>query len=1353
MRGRIASIVVFIVALLLSVPRQAYAAQFYKSDRLSSGLITCLCQDSRGFIWIGTEYGLNKFDGYRFTHYLHHPSDTTTIVSNEISILYVDDEGTLWIGTAHGLSRYDESGDCFQRYNFPSDVRPRVTSMITDSRRRLLIGTAGYGLFSLERGSSVVASEDEMNRRPIDMFYSRIFLDKNNSLWRSSHVDTLTRFKPNTAIPEDFYAPYGQAQSFVEYGDSAMLVICQRGIMHYDYRTRQLSDAGIDLSVLGGQQEFVSGIADADGNIYVCTSLNGLLVIRRGGTVLERVDGGVYNRLISSDVNRVIQDSHKNLWVACRGQGLVLLNREADAFQSWNFSDMEQSIDGTVSTIVSDGADGICCAVYPGGIYCFDSHGRLTSHPHAPDGVRSIHRDGQGRYWLGTEDALYRYDLATGSATQIATFSGNGVTCMADDGYAKLFAAVYGRGLYVYDIRTGQGEILSMNDADRPGGTLCNDWIKSLYVDSQGLLWICTTDGVAMMEPDSYIFNRLGWTKLLDGKQCYTVCETSDGRLLISADDGLYRYDRQANRISLLPDADQLHDKRIGFMMRDRHDNIWMSTNMGIWQLTGGDNRIIGHISGNGLSVKEYVAGAGMRVVKNAEGEERLFFGSSEGVVTFYPIDVVADDAPPGNVQLTRLTANGRYVPIERGDVPTYYFSSNEKTVLMEFSLLDYRSAENISFQWRLNVSGEWHSLAQGNNQLVLNELQSGSYLIEVRASNNGLLSRGLYAFRFVIADPWYSTWWAYLIYFLLFVGVIALVLLIILRQQRRDLEETKMRFLINATHDIRSPLTLIMGAVAKLKGERKNIKRATTSTIPVNTVNTLNSSVDTIDRNAQHLLQLVNQILDENKIDKGQMSLHCQLTDMAVFVANNLKLFEYAAQQRNITLSFDHPADEVMAWIDRTEFDKVVSNLLSNALKFTPDGGDISVSLSYDGSQFDDSDHLMLSVIDNGLGFGDENTEHYFDRFYQGKNSRDLHIEGTGIGLNLCRGITELHGGTIAAHNRTDGVTGAVVTVTLPLGSDHLTPEQMEDSSVEMVEIIHDDDDEEPVSGGYADDSTMWTQAGQQSVNAQSSVDGGMPRLLVVDDDSEVGRFIESELAQWYRFEQASNGIVALNMLMSNHFDLVISDVMMPEMDGLTLLRSIKQNAQLSFLPVILLTSKEDVEYRLEGLRKGADGYLAKPFRIEELHVLIDNLLANMRNMGFNTSAAPQQADQFVEVMSNKGELMERVIKSVNDHLSDSDFTIDILVDEVGVGRGQLLRMIKEVTGGSATDFIRNLRMEQAARLLREKKTSLSQVAYQVGFNNLNEFSTTFKKHFGVSPMEYASEDDQPMAEAYEIE
>ena len=816
--------------------------------------------------------------------------------------------------------------------------------------------------------------------------------------------------------------------------------------------------------------------------------------------------------------------------------------------------------------------------------------------------------------------------------------------------------------------------------------------------DKKGCVWMATSSGVSCYDPQKDNFRPYGWDNLLDGKMCYSLCEQKNGDVLIGTDQGLFVYhqgDQEAMRFQY---GDALATKVVGYIVEAMNGDIWCATSMGIWQFDIRKNQFVGHVNGNGLTMKEYVNCVGLHT-----DNDMIYFANNDGLTVFNAAQVTGShkDLPAikltsffiaGNPVNTLTESDGRLVakgPVIETD--KYQVSYLDNSITLEFSLLDFVSPRNIVYEYRINEA-KWLQTPEGQNSIQLSHLQPGTYQIEVRA-----LSAGIYSEKKIITvkvlPPWYRSGWAYTVYLLVVFGIIGVIGLLLRRSARQHMDEEKMKFLINATHDIRSPLTLIMGPLDKLKtiigeGEGKGY-------------------LETIDRNAQRLMLLVNQILDERRIDKNQLQLHCRETNMVDFIGGICKLYQYNASQRNITFTFEHEKDHVLAWVDRINFDKVISNLLSNAFKYTFDGGEVKVMLH------ETEKEVEIQVLDNGVGIKEEEAERLFDRFYQGRNSDDLGMQGTGIGLNLCRSITQMHKGQIKAQNRKDGMQGACFTVSIPKGHAHLKPEQM----------ITETPATKVLSAG--------TAVKQQFRRFN---------ILIVDDDQEIANYIIGELGGQYKFDHRPNGKEGLKALLTQQYDLVISDVMMPEMDGITMLKRIKDHPQISQIPVIMLTSKAEVEHKLIGLKSGADAYIAKPFSMEELHIQIDNLIDNVRRLRGKFSGAVDQEQRVekIEVKGNDDALMERIMRSVNAKMSDPDYNIDTLASDVGISRAQLHRKMKEMTGISSGKFLRNLRMEQAARLLREGKINISQVADKVGYMDQAHFSIAFKSHFGMSPSEY---------------
>ena len=1286
-------------AIALSLMVWADSGELFTSGKLSSSLINCIVQDKYGYIWVGTEYGLSKFDGYRFTNYLHNEEDTTSITDNIISDLLVDKKGNLWIGCAKGLMRYNYETNNFSRLQFPDGRKPRIYSMVESHRGDILLGTAGYGLYSVKNNGIEKTANNRFTirwerayaERDSDVFFTHIYEDKHHYLWQSSHLLTFTRFieKQGKVQRKDFKSPYGAPVAFIQHRPQAMLIVCMYGIIYYDYRTGRIADAGYDLGTFKNHVTINNATFDHDGNLYISTSEHGALIIKKGSNKVEQLENSNSNfNLSTAFVNDIIEDKDNNLWIGCYKKGLYLLNQRQQAFSSWSFSAQNYIIGSSVSSIAPGENGETWCTVQNSGVFCFDASGKIIAHPTSPAGTCIIYKDRRGAYWISNGSALYSYNPHTGAYQEKLTFTSAGIYCMTDDNQGNLYISVYSKGLYIYNVESGKVTVLNMRQRGNKG-FLCNDWVRSMAFDHTGHLWIGTSNGVSCLNTKTLSFKDFGWNIILKDRQANGICEGKNGNMIIGTEEGLYLFDRKNNKTLALPHAEVLKGKQVCSIIKDHQGDLWISTTMGIWQYDQKNRLFIGHINGNGLTTREYVLGSSMHTASDL-----IAFGTSDGITTFYPERVRAKKMELGDVHLTNFIIDGKPINCLTDEFTTPY---EENSFTLEFSLLNYRNTDNISFQYRIN-EGKWNSTNEGSNAVSFNKLKPGSYTLEVRAMSNGNFSKKSTIIHIKVCDPWYASTWAFLLYFLTAAGIILYIIYRYERHRKEDLEETKMQFLINATHDIRSPLTLIMGPLNKLKTRITDAESK--------------QDIDTIDRNAQRLLLLVNQILDERKIDKDQMHLHCQKTDLKEFLRGIMSLYNFNAQERSITLSLkeDESLKEegnLQVWIDRINFDKVISNLLSNAMKYTSDGGEITLLIGKN------KESAIIKVEDTGIGLKEEKTDRLFERFYQGNNNSDIHIEGTGIGLNLCRALVKMHGGTIRAYNRTDGIKGSCFEVNIPLGKEHLKPE----------EILQED------STKTAESTGKRTQANRNF------------NILIVDDDAEIAHYIKTELSDWYRFEHACNGKEGLKMLLTGKYDLVISDVMMPEMDGVTMLKKIKGNSNVSDIPVILLTSKSEVENRLEGLRKGADAFLAKPFNMEELHILIDNLVDNVRRIRGKYSGAQGQKAKIeqIQVKGNNDALMERVMKYMNEHLADPDLNVEKLTEDVGISRAQLHRKLKEIAGVSAGEFIRNLRLEQAARLIEEGQINITQVAYSVGFSNQTHFSTVFKKHYGMSPSEYA--------------
>ena len=1280
---------IFCFVQMLTCFSYANSGRLYTSNDMSSSLIRCIIQDKYGFIWVGTNFGLNRFDGYKFCTYLCNPADTTTIQDNDIVKLYPYSKEFLFVATNRGLYKYSYLTNSFQHIVLEKkDEKIRVSSLIEDGKHNLLIGTAGYGAYRLDMTTGKVTRLSRKSANSVDDFFAMLFFDDEGYLWQANHTKVLRKYKYNGKSIKlvSVYEPKGLFSVCKLYAadKKGFFVAHVGGIMRYDYASHRFSRYDFDFSAHQGAGYISAVTLDKYGNLWLGTSGDGTFKIPHGSRKAYRVELNNQSFIFdNAHISDLLIDRDGNQWYGCYMKGLFLSNNDKNVFHPVSLDELGAGME-TISSVVGVANGLMLFVVKNHGLYLLDEKTGNTKLLQSPAGPIKVYSDFRKNVYVYGRDGIYEYDWKHQTYRLLLPANGLSLDYMQVDAAGNIYFTSQGNGLYVWNRKSGKMTQYLMDDK-RPHKTICNNWISEIRLDSRGWLWCATANGVSCMDTKTGYFDIILSRPLLEGKSCYSTLELSDGKIAIATEMGLYLYDRKKQQTTPWSHSESISGLRIYSLKKDVKGNLWMSTAQGIWCYDSKAKSFFSFEKGNGLLTKEYLAG-----VVGSTSDGVICYGNSEGLTYFQPSEVKDYNEKTSAIYLSGVLLDGKMAPFigDNLSVP-----SDFKSIVLSFSQLDYQSVGNIVFQYRIN-GGKWISNAAGDNSFNFTGLSYGHYRIEVRTYCNGKYSTYKKVINLDVLAPWFLTVWAKLLYLFLILGLTAAAIIVYLRKKKRDLEEAKMQFLINATHDIRSPLTLIMEPLKKLKERLGNAEE-------------YQADIDTIDRNAQRLLTLVNQILDKRRLDKHQMNLSCRETNLVEFSQGLVSLFTYNANLRGINIRLEMPETPVNAWIDRNKLDKAIANLLSNAFKYTPNGGEIIFRIEKQDKK------VLLYVIDSGKGLGkNDDAKTLFERFYQGKNSADMHLGGSGIGLNLCRSIVRLHGGDVTARNREDGTSGACFIIELPLGKEHLKDSQINSDYV--------------VNGKKQ-------QRGAASRNS---------KILLVDDDIEICRYLKSELSDWYRFVICNNGKEALKQLLSGDFDLVVSDVVMPEMDGITLLRNIKGNANISHVPVIMLTSKSEISDRLEGIKLGADAYLAKPFSLEELHLTIDNLIDNVRRLKGKFSGALKQDDKVekIEVKGYDEELMERIMKVVNENLSDSDFNVEKMCDEVGVSRTQLHRKLKEMTGVPTSEFLRNIRLNEAARLIREHKINITQVSYMVGFANNSHFSTAFKKYFGMSPTEYAA-------------
>lgn len=1348
---------------------KAQTGKFYSTDKeLSNSLINAVYQDRKGFIWIATENGLNKFDGTRFSIYRHNATDSTSLKNNYVRTLFEDSRGNFWIGCINGLQRYDRATDNFHElFISRKDGRknPHITSIIERRNGDLWIATSGQGAISLKKNSNPASFhiETELTDRIGSNYLNVIFEDSRQNLWIATEEKGLYRYSPESKELKSYKAPYhiagddvsaicedAHGQIFVGTLTKGLFRLSSRQEGNFEpvlYQNRM----NLNIRTL---------IIDTRGKLIIGTDGEGVKEYQPQQDIIvdSEINAGPFD-FSKSKVHSLIEDKDHNLWLGIFQKGLILVPGISNKFDYYGYKSIHNNTIGSscVMAIHTDEQATIWIGTDNDGLYAINDQGKQLRHythqagnpQSVPGTILCLYEDSNQELWLGSYfDGLARMNKQTGTcqdATSLLQGNLNAgkpkVSCIIEDKNKNLWVGTYGSGLYKINLPTQHVtyyESTRNENDDWSINRLPNDWISYLLEDKEGMIWIGTYKGLAVLNPqtDNFI-NYKKQNNLLPGYVVYSLLESSNGEIWAGTSEGLVCLNKDRLTPVLFTTADGLPSDIICGLAEDEKKNIWISTHQGISKLNPPEKKFINYYAGDGLQGNEFTRTA---VFKDKRG--KIFFGGTNGVTAFYPQDIT-EIKKEMNVLITGFHVANR--PVKKGDksgnnvitdtavmdTEQFTLAYNENTFSIDFSVLEFSNPDRISYQYKIKELGdEWISTQPGTNRVTYSSLKPGKYTFSVQARDHNNFSN-IRTVTIAITPPWYQTWWAKVIWGCLGALLIyALTMYILSRIRHRQevmrqkhmeqINEAKLQFFINISHEIRTPMTLIISPLEKLLAEHSEKQ-------PVYLM---------IYRNAQRILRLINQLMDIRKLDKGQMHLKFRETDIVGFINDLMQTFNYQAQKKNITFTFEKElegADSLKVWIDLNNFDKVLMNVLSNAFKYTHEGGNIEVLLktghndAYRGAL---KDYFEIDITDNGIGIDKNKIEQIFERFYQIDNDMTQSNFGTGIGLHLSRSLVELHHGIIKAENREDGQ-GTRFIIRLPLGSNHLKAEELENP---------EETGSEPTISQLPKDSIYETEEENKTNEYRKPKAKTRYRVLIVEDDEEIRRYIRSELDSDFRIYECTNGREGLETILKEKPDLVISDVMMPEMDGITLCRKIKQNININHIPIILLTAKSKAEDQIEGLEIGADAYIVKPFNTELLRTTISNLIANRERLRGKLVGEQQVEEKItkIEMKSNDEILMSKVMKTINDHLADPTLNVEMLAANVGMSRVHMHRKLKELTNQSARDFIRSIRLKQASNLLREKNLSVSEVAYATGFSNLSHFSNTFRDFYGISPSEY---------------
>lgn len=1306
--------------------------------------VLSITQDANGFMWIGTRMGLNRYDGARFRLYKNDSKDSNSISSNNITTLFTDSKHTLWIGTANGLDKYNPRKDAFERIWINGSRAGNIYAIYEDRKHNLWVGsTNGLHLLTGGKKNNFQSFYASANSIAGDIVRA-IFEDHNGNLWIGTNNGlTKMQWRDGRYHFETFRHENGKP-----------------GSISADYITTIAEDEQHNLWI---------GTQNAGINLYH-PATNSFTVYSHS----NNNSSGIINNNI-----RQILPLKGRLWIGTQ-EGLSILDPSTKTITSFQHvaSDKKSLSQNSIYSLFEDANGSVWIGTYFGGINTTyssstsfrtfqnnESHSSLSNNV-----VSSIVEDPQHNFWMGTEGGgLNFWNRATGTFTayknklnDAASLSSNLVKVVYVDKEGNPWAGTHGGGLCVLDKKQNlfKHYLYQENDA----ATLASE-VTSLTEDEEGRLWVVRNSNLRLFKKNGTALQPLQMDSVfqplpnisavvlfkdasenvwigaapglykLSGKTIKTIdtsynvnclCEDVNGVMWLGLSyGGLARFDRQTGKvIRYTANRDFMNTNVVGLLSDDK-GNLWLSTDNGLIKFTPTQNRFQTYTVSDGLAGNEFNFNS---YLKDSRGE--LFFGGFNGITSFLP-DNIQTNKYIAPIVFTGLKLFNNNVSINDKNellkenisfTKELVFEHDQNVFTIEFALLNFIKSNKNKYAYKLEgFDKDWNEITAP--AATYTNLPSGAYTFWVKGANNDGVWSSPVSIKIKMLPPFWLTWWAYCIY----IAMAAAILFLIIRffflrellKKEDELHQVKLNFFTNISHEIRTHLTLIMTPVEQLMEQKEKSSFD-------------HQQLTQVKSNANRLLKLVNELMDFRKAETQNLQLHVARYNLIPFLQEIYTSFRELSLAKNIKISFIHNTENAPLYFDKEQLEKVFFNLLMNAFKFTPADGQIILQVEQK------ENHVAITVRDNGRGIAPQYLDRLFNNFFQVAD-HGFQNTGYGVGLALSKHIVELHKGTITvesepAPNDKEGCT--VFTVTLLQGNKHF----------EGTGFLQTTETFKQLSSTTLDHpETIVIPANGENINKTFTI-------LLAEDNAELRTLIHQSFIHQYHVIACENGLKAWEAAAEQIPDLIISDVMMPEMDGFALCEKLKTDERTSHIPVILLTAKSSQSDQASGLETGADVYITKPFSIKLLGLNVRNLLASREKMRQKFSRQmleePGKAD-FVSVAVENNiantvdkEFLNKVIQIVEEHIDDPEFGVEMLSRKVAMSAPILYKKLKAVTNMSVNEFVKSLRLKKAAQLLQQKNHTVYEVAYAVGYNDRKYFSKEFKKQFGKTPSEYAGTD-----------
>ncbi|WP_236582372.1 two-component regulator propeller domain-containing protein [Sphingobacterium spiritivorum] len=1316
MKRVIFNLVVCILLVTSVVQAQpTYFKNYQTNDGLSNNTITSITQDQQGFLWYGTRNGLNRFDGNRFKIFRHEVSDLRSIGSSSILSLLTDKKGAMWVGTTQGVYLYNPVQENFSLFNkIPlGEVRLIKESggfiWLTSNNKLYRYNPSDAGIIPVEheKGEIIAAT-----------------CNLEGTLWIVNSKHAVKRYNPKLnkfieinlqSIPENI-----RSNIKTVYGIHDSLLIIGTTNTAYLFDLKQGKPIDLFSQIFPKKVIQINSIIQQSASVFWLGTETGIYTYDMETGSIHHIKKDLLNPFTISD-NVIVdfyRDKEGSIWTGTFFGGLNQYINQFDNFKKYLSGSGKSALSGNiVHEIIKDKYGNFWIGTEDGGLNKINSQSGLIQHFIAdgkPGSITLTNIHGlttmDDELWVGsTSHGLDILDIKTGKLKHHYNAIGEGVL------QSKFVVCLYrtkdnmmlvgtDRGLYAFDKKNNSFKLLPVKSA----------WIQGIHEDTDGILWINTYgSGVLIYNRTSGVVHELyseqGKPNTLINNYVNGLFEDSKKNIWLCTEGGLSKYNRNGH-FTNYPAVAGLSSNQVFKALEDDNHTIWISTGKGLVRLEENNSKSVTYTARDGLPTDQFNYNSAF---KDTDGT--LYFGTIKGMVSFNPARSIKNHFVPP-IFISGIQINNADVPVRSdgflrqsismsGLIRLTYDHSN---INFNIAALSYVSPESNAYRYIMEGYDKGWTETTGNQKIYYNKLPPGSYTFKFTgANNNGVWNKKIKELRIIVSPPWWFSTWAYLLYSLTIGTIIFLILRyyflwiksnntrkmdIYERRKEQEIYNLKLEFFTNLAHEIRTPLTLIRMPLEKIIRTQKFTDNETVRDLSL------------IEKNTLRLIRLTNQLLDFRKAENNNMSLTFTKTDINALLSEVFNDLNYLAKDRSLQYELALPRISLTAYVDEEAFRKILTNLIHNAIKYADH--EVRVKLL----PFN-SDDIMFNIEfrNDGKIIPSDKKEKIFEPFYRINDTQKG--TGTGIGLPLSRSLVELHKGVLSLVHTEESLN--LFLLSCPI---------LQEQSLDIKSL-----DEDP---GDTEDNT--------SENEHNSEDTDKPVILLVEDNKEILAYLNKELKVDYTILRATNGAEALDILDSSNVQLVLTDIMMPVMDGLALCKRIKTDLLYSHIPVIFLTAKNALDAKIEGIKTGADAYIEKPFSMEYLLVQIRNTLKNRKIIRayFTNSPASKLTD--INVSAKDKDFISQLNTVIYDNISDIDLNVEELAKLMNMSRPTLYRKIKGLSDLTPNELINISRLKRAAELLLQKEYNITQIATMVGYSIQSNFSRDFHKHYGVTPSVY---------------